>query len=114
MHPHDTPNGSTSGSSQAKLMRAAIYARVSTGQQERDEPIKSQLEALQVRIAYDGAPLVREPYVDEGYPGALLARPALDRLLDDAADKVFDVVYIADRDRLSRPDHPGEGYYLRN
>ena len=39
-------------------MRAALYARVSSEQQVRDETIASQLGALRQRIAADGLALV--------------------------------------------------------
>ena len=64
----------------------ALYARVSTESQTRDNSIASQIAALHERIAADGLQL--EPdhaYVDEGYSGASLLRPALERLRDAAA-----------------------------
>jgi site-specific DNA recombinase len=41
-------------------------------------------------------------YPDEAWSGAALARPALDRLRDDARKKLFDAVLINDVDRLAR------------
>lgn len=41
-------------------------------------------------------------YKDEGWSGAIVARPELDRLRDDAARKIFDAVLINDVDRLAR------------
>ena len=64
-------------------VRVAIYARVSSDQQVEGGTIASQLAALQARLAQDGARL--EPacrFVDEGYSGATLVRPALERLRD--------------------------------
>ncbi len=61
----------------------ALYARVSSESQARDNTIASQVTALRERIAADGFQL--EPdhnYVDEGYSGAILFRPALVRLRD--------------------------------
>ena|SRR5215207_8338982 len=66
--------------------RIALYARVSTESQTRDHTIASQLAALRDRISADGHQI--EPdnvYVDEGYSGAILLRPALERLRDAAA-----------------------------
>ena len=57
----------------------AFYARVSSDAQARDHTIDSQVAALKERIAADGYAL--EPdhgYVDDGYSGTHLQRPALD------------------------------------
>jgi site-specific DNA recombinase len=81
----------------------ALYARVSTESQTRDNSIASQIAALQERIAADGLQL--EPdhaYVDEGYSGASLLRPALERLRDAAAAGLLDRLYVLAPDRLSR------------
>ena len=58
-------------------MKVALYARVSTKRQEKQGTIASQIEALRtyaIRNHYE----VDEDYVccDNGYSGALLARPA--------------------------------------
>ena len=64
-------------------MRAAIYARVSTGRQERDQTIDSQLTALRHWTAARGHDLRDEHvFTDEGYSGSRLDRPGLDRLRD--------------------------------
>jgi site-specific DNA recombinase len=66
--------------------QCALYARVSSESQARDNTIASQVTALRERIAADGFQL--EPdhnYVDEGYSGAILLRPALERLRDAVA-----------------------------
>ena len=81
----------------------ALYARVSTESQTRDNSIASQIAALHERIAADGLQL--EPdhaYVDEGYSGASLLRPALERLRDAAAAGLLDRLYVLAPDRLSR------------
>src|SRR4029077_7719112 len=65
--------------------------------------IASQLEAVIRRVASDG--LECEPelcFVDDGYSGDLLVRPALERLRDQAAAGVIDRLYILDPDRISR------------
>src|SRR6266481_241232 len=66
--------------------QVALYARVSTEQQARDNTIASQVAALRERIAADGHQI--EPdhaYIDEGYSGSILLRPALERLRDAVA-----------------------------
>jgi site-specific DNA recombinase len=84
-------------------MHAAIYARVSTERQERDQTIDSQLAALQTWVHQQGYDLLPEHcFTDEGYSGARLDRPGLDRLRDAAREGVFTVVAILSPDRLAR------------
>jgi len=86
---------------QAENKRAAIYARVSTERQEKERTIESQLAELREICRKDGVKVVKE-YIDNGFSGSTLARPALDQLRDDAARGIFDVVYIHSPDRLAR------------
>jgi site-specific DNA recombinase len=84
-------------------MRAAIYARVSTDKQGRDQTIDSQLEALRRWATAHGHELGDDHvYSDEGYSGARLDRPALDRLRDGAREGEFDVIGVYSPDRLAR------------
>lgn len=66
--------------------QAAIYARVSSERQAETGTIASQVAALRARAAADGLllPAARE-FVDDGYSGTTLVRPALERLRDLAA-----------------------------
>jgi site-specific DNA recombinase len=83
--------------------RAAIYARVSSKQQAEANTIASQIEALKARVLADGLRLETELcFIDEGYSGGTLLRPALERLRDQAAAGTFDRVYVHSPDRLSR------------
>ncbi|MEI7653514.1 MAG: recombinase family protein [bacterium] len=82
-------------------MKAVIYARVSTEQQEDQKTIESQISELQTCFAQSNDTLI-DKYIDNGYSGAMLARPALDRLRDDARNHLFDRVYIHNPDRLAR------------
>jgi site-specific DNA recombinase len=84
-------------------MKVALYARVSTKHQEKQGTIASQVEALRGYVKKHAYEVVEE-YVcaDEGYSGALLARPALDRLRDGARAGAFDGVVVLCPDRLSR------------
>ncbi len=77
-------------------MRAAIYARVSTFDQEPE----NQLAEIRRYIAARGWTAVE--YVDRGISGAKDRRPALDRLLIDARRRRFDVVVVWRLDRLGR------------
>jgi len=83
--------------------RAAIYARVSSEQQATDSTINSQITALEVRLAQDGLSLLPdERFCDEGYSGATLVRPALERLRDAVAAGHVDRLYVHSPDRLAR------------
>ena len=77
-------------------MKVALYARVSTKNQEKRGTIASQLEALRRYVKEHNYQVVEE-YIctDEGYSGALLARPALDRLRDGARAGAFDAVAVS-------------------
>jgi site-specific DNA recombinase len=60
-------------------IRAAFYARVSGEKQAAAHTIESQIAALSERARFDDAPVPPErQFVDDGYSGATLIRPALD------------------------------------
>src|SRR2546425_1707487 len=82
-------------------MRAAIYGRVSSERQEKEHTIGSQLEALRAYPATNGMDIVEE-FTDEGYSGARLDRPALDRMRDLAERHGFEVLLTYCTDRLAR------------
>ena len=82
-------------------MRVAIYARVSTERQEERGTIGSQLELLRAAADADGDQVVAE-FIDDGYSGARLDRPALDRLRDAAEAGALDAVLCLCPDRLAR------------
>ncbi|MEE8286085.1 MAG: recombinase family protein, partial [Gammaproteobacteria bacterium] len=82
-------------------MRTAIYARVSSERQERERTIGSQLEVLRAYAAENQLQVV-ETFADEGYSGARLDRPSLDRLRDAAERGEFEVVLVLCADRLAR------------
>jgi predicted site-specific integrase-resolvase len=68
------------------LMRAAVYARVSTTRQAQAQTIEQQLDRLRAAVAERGWRLEEQHvYRDDGYSGAGLSRPGLDRLRDQAA-----------------------------
>lgn len=82
---------------------AAIYARVSTLQQEQEATIDSQIAELEKYAQEKGYAVSKEYYfLDQAVSGAQLARPALDRLRDLAAEGVFETVLCLSPDRLSR------------
>src|SRR5450755_2686539 len=84
-------------------IRAAIYARVSSEQQAQQNTIASQVAALQQRVQADGLALEEElRFLDDGYSGSILARPALERLRDVAWAGGFERLYVQSPDRLAR------------
>ncbi len=84
-------------------MEVALYARVSTSQQQHEGTIESQRRALKHHIQHHGWSLLPEhEYIDDGISGARLDRPALDRLRDAARRGEFDAVVILSPDRLAR------------
>jgi site-specific DNA recombinase len=86
-----------------KELQVALYARVSSEQQAEANTIASQLAEIRVRIVADGLdlPTVLE-FVDEGYSGSTLVRPALERLRDVAAAGGLDRLYVHSPDRFAR------------
>jgi site-specific DNA recombinase len=85
------------------IMRAAIYARVSTDRQNRDQTIDGQLAALRQWVQANGHALRPEHvFTDDGYSGSRLDRPALDRLRDAVREGEIDLVAVLCPDRLAR------------
>ena len=82
---------------------AAIYARVSSDRQKEEETIASQ-PALLLEYAQSHELSVPPEWIfeDEGFSGAMLARPGLERLRDLAAEGQLQVVLVYAPDRLSR------------
>jgi site-specific DNA recombinase len=82
---------------------AAIYARVSSARQKKDETIRSQTEALRAHAEQNRLDVPGEwVFEDEGHSGATLVRPALEALRDLAAQGCVDVVLCYSPDRLAR------------
>jgi site-specific DNA recombinase len=84
-------------------MRVAVYARVSTTRQAQAQGIEQQLDRLRGAAAERGWELDdRHVYRDDGYSGARIGRPGLDRLRDHAALAELDLVLVTAPDRLAR------------
>jgi len=95
--------GATQVSGTRFLKRAAVYARVSTDKQEREETVASQLDLLrQIAEAHGYEVLPGNVFIDDGMSGTRLDRPALDRLRDLVAEGAFEVVLVTTPDRLAR------------
>jgi putative DNA-invertase from lambdoid prophage Rac len=78
-------------------MKTAIYARVST----TDQNCEMQLRELREYVARrDWEP--SSEYVDAGFSGAKASRPALDKLMTAAARRDFDCVLVYKIDRFGR------------
>jgi DNA invertase Pin-like site-specific DNA recombinase len=80
------------------LKRVAIYARVSTN--------NGQDPAMQIRELREHCKLrgwkLSDEYVDKGISGAKDSRPELNRLMNDAHRRRFDVVAVWKFDRFAR------------
>ena len=84
-------------------MRVAAYARVSTTRQAQAQGIEQQLDRLRAAAAERGWDLEdQHVYRDDGYSGARIGLPGLDRLRDHAALAELDVVLVTAPDRLAR------------
>src|SRR5579863_5712906 len=85
------------------MTSAAIYARVSSARQAKDQTIGSQLSALRDHAATSQLDIPQEwVFADDGHSGATLVRPALEALRDLAAQGCLDVVLVYSPDRLAR------------
>src|SRR6266849_4274895 len=81
----------------------AIYARVSSEQQSEAKTVESQVADLRAKVAATGETLgAEQEFVDNGYSGATLIRPALERLRDVIAAGGIDRLYVHCPDRLAR------------
>jgi site-specific DNA recombinase len=93
--------------SSVKLVRCAIYTRVSTehGLDQEFNSLDAQYEAASAYIksqAHAGWTLIRSRYDDGGYSGGSTDRPNLQRLLVDIRSRKIDVIVVYKVDRLTR------------
>jgi site-specific DNA recombinase len=85
------------------MRMAAIYARVSSEQQREENTIASQTASLiEFTKSHDLEVPKEWVFEDEGYSGAILERPGLERVRDLAAEGQIQVVLAYAPDRLSR------------
>ena len=80
----------------SRPLRAAVYARVATLDQEPENQLAELRRYVQAR-GWTGT-----EYVDRGVSGAKDRRPGLDRLVADAKRRRFDVLVCWRLDRLGR------------
>ena len=85
-------------------MEVALYVRVSTTRQQQSQTIEQQIARLRDYVATQPDWHLAEAHIyrDDGYSGAKLNRPGLDRLRDRAAFAAFERVLITTPDRLAR------------
>ena len=85
------------------MKNAAIYARVSSDRQKEENTIASQTAALK-KFAHTHGFIVPEEWVfeDDGYSGASLVRPGLEKIRDLAAEGPIQTGLVYSPDRLSR------------
>jgi site-specific DNA recombinase len=85
------------------MRMAAIYARVSSEQQREENTIASQTASLiEFAKGHDLEVPEERVFENEGYSGATLERPGLERVRDLAAEGQIQVVLAYSPDRLSR------------
>jgi len=85
-------------------MEVALYVRVSTNRQQQAQTIEQQLERLLAHVATHSDWHLAEDHIyrDDGFSGAKLNRPGLDRLRDRAALAAFERLLMTAPDRLAR------------
>ena len=84
-------------------LRVAIYARVSSDQQAQDATIESQVYDLKQRVASDGYELEEEfCFLDDGFTGKTVVRPAFEQLRDVAYHGSIDRLYVHSPDRFAQ------------
>ncbi|HEY3366238.1 MAG TPA: recombinase family protein [Symbiobacteriaceae bacterium] len=86
-----------------KVSAAAIYARVSSEDQVSGTSLDDQVDkCLKQAAVYGWAVPSERIYIDDGYSGSNLDRPAMARLRAAVADGSVDCVLVFKLDRLSR------------
>jgi site-specific DNA recombinase len=85
-------------------MEIALYVRVSTSRQQQTQTIDQQIDRLRAHVARQPTWHLAEEHIyrDDGYSGAKLNRPGLDRLREQAALAAFEHVLLTAPDRLAR------------
>lgn len=85
------------------FIRSASYLRVSSQRQADEKTIDSQQADVHSRATRDKVVVDASfEYIDDGYSGSEMTRPALERLRDHVAASMIDRLYIHSPDRLAR------------
>lgn len=83
-------------------MRAVLYARVSTLEEEQLSALEHQINDLKATIRNNGWELVDE-YIDRGKSGTKTKRrDSYNQMFDDIETDKFDVIVVTHQDRLQR------------
>lgn len=81
----------------------AFYARVLSEKQEQNNTVLSQINDLERIIIEDQYQIIDQlKFIDNGYSGSSLNRPALEKLRDKVSEGEIDKIYVHSPDRLSR------------
>lgn len=75
-----------------------IYVRVSTEEQKKGYSVEGQINDC-IKMAKTDNVI---KYIDDGYTGEILNRPALTKMLEDAEKEIINKIICYDPDRLSR------------
>lgn len=84
-----------------KIVKVALYARVSTEEQKENFSLAAQIELLRKHAADNGYEIFDE-YVDGGYSGTSFERPRFQKLMDDAKQNRFSLILVYKIDRFFR------------
>jgi len=83
------------------MTKAVIYCRTSSDKQREEETIQDQVYKNKLSCQKNGSVVFKE-YLDDGWSGATIKRPALTELFEDAQKGEFQEVYLTNLSRLSR------------
>ena len=89
----------------APTTRVAIYARASVSRASEFDSVTAQVEACSAYIdsqRSNGWLRLPDPFIDDGYSGGNVDRPAFTRLMADVESGKVDAVCVYKLDRLSR------------
>src|SRR5579884_4257564 len=100
----DATTPSLSSLAMTKMLRAAIYVRVSTDKQEDEgESLETQEQRCLLRVVSEKYQIDAERHIyRETFTGTVLDRPVLNQLREAAANGEFDVLIFYAYDRLAR------------
>jgi site-specific DNA recombinase len=84
-----------------KIIKVALYSRVSTEEQKENFSLAAQLELLR-KHASDSKFEVFDEYVDDGFSGTSFERPQFQRLMDDSRQDKFQLILVYRVDRFFR------------
>ena len=84
-----------------RIIKVALYARVSTEEQKANFYLNAQIELLK-KHAYDNRFEVYDEYIDDGYSGTSYERPQFQRLIEDSKQGKFQIILVYRIDRFFR------------